>query len=80
MDTLDKLFDREIDVFVNDVFLKTIKRHVRRPFQFRPTHGTVEVQKHEWVKVRAISASPFPKWRMDVERNPFVSANCTIKK
>jgi hypothetical protein len=80
MDALDKLFNREIDVYIGETFLKTIKRHVRRLDQFYPTHGVVEVQKREWVKVHACSASPFPRWRLYVEENHWVNPEVTIKK
>ena len=80
MDILDKLFDREIDVYVNNTFIKTIRRHVRRPDCYKPARGIVEVQKREWVKVHAVSPAPHPRWRLDVEENKWLDAQATIKK
>lgn len=80
MDVLDRLIDREIDVYVNGVHVKTIKRHVRRANAFKPTRGTVEVQKREWVKVNAVTPMPFPRWRLDIEQNQWLDAQATIKR
>jgi len=80
MDILDRLIDREIGVYVNGVCVKTIKRHVRRADAFKPTHGTVEVQKREWVKVHAISPEPFPRWRLSIDENQWLDVDATIKK
>ncbi len=75
------LRDRQIDVYVGEELVKTIKRHVRQNEQFYPMRGVIEVQKREWVKVRAISRGPeYPRWRLVIEENKWLDPEATIKK
>lgn len=78
---LATLYNREVEVYINDEYVKTIKRHVRRNDQFYPMRGTIEAQKREWVKVHAVSRGPeYPRWRLYVEENKWLNAEITIKK
>jgi hypothetical protein len=79
---LEMLREREIDVYVGDQLLKTIKRHVRRNDPYYPMRGAIEVQKREWVKVHACSRGPeYPRWRLYVEEaQGWVNPENTIKK
>jgi len=75
------LRDREIDIYIGGNLIKTIKRHVRQNEQFYPMRGMIEVQKREWVKVRAISRGPeYPRWQLIVENNKWLDPEGTIKK